>query len=189
MNIIEKAKAQFLEMIHSFGSDPYRLIPHLNEAEKWAEFMLKKYPQADREIVMLSLWLHDIGHYPLPADADHAVRSEERAKKFLESQNYPKIKEVLHCVRSHRCKDVLPKTLEAKIISFVDSASHMTDYMYFDMVKDENAKTRVHAKMQRDFRDLQQFPEIKENLTELYHAWENLINTYEKFTSDTFSLP
>ncbi len=131
--IIEKAKVKFLEMVDSFGSDPYYLLPHVPEAEKWAKLMLRKYPQADEEIVLLSVWLHDIGHYPLPTEIDHAVRGEERAREFLEQEKYDskKMEEVLHCIRAHRSRDVMPKSLEAKIIAFVDSASHMTDPMYF----------------------------------------------------------
>ena len=183
--IIEKAKNRFLEMVSDFGTDPYHLLPHVPEAEKWAKFMLKKYPQANAEVVLLSVWLHDLGHYPIPTDIDHAIRSEQRAKEFLEHENYEKNKmeEVLHCVRSHRCRDVMPISLEAKIMAFVDSASHMTDSMYFVMAKDDKDKKenfRVYAKMARDLRDLASFPEIQDELMGLYSAWQNLIKEYEK---------
>jgi hypothetical protein len=38
---IEKAKKKFLKMVENFGSDPYCLLSHVPEAEKWAKFMLK----------------------------------------------------------------------------------------------------------------------------------------------------
>lgn len=184
MTIIEKAKAKFLQMVNDFGIDPYHLLPHVPEAEKWAEFMFKKHPQANKEVVLLAVWLHDIGHYPIPTDIDHAIRSEERAKEFLEHEKYDKEKmdEVLHCVRSHRCRDVMPKSLEAKIMVFVDSASHMTDTMYLDMVRtdEEGRFPRTYAKMERDMRDLSSFPEVQEKLAGLYGAWQNLIKEYEK---------
>lgn len=183
--IIEKAKGKFSQMVKDFGSDPYHLLTHVPEAEKWAHFMLSKYPQADKEVVLLSVWLHDIGHYPIPTEIDHAIRSEELAKEFLEHEKYDKGKmnKVLHCIRAHRCRDVIPKLLEAKIMAFIDSASHMTDSIYFNMAKDdkENKKSfRVYAKMERDMRDLSSFPEIQNKLTELYCAWQNLIKEYEK---------
>jgi len=184
-SIIKKAKAEFLRTVNDFGSDPYGLLAHVPEVERWAKFMLKKYPQANEEVVLLSVWLHDIGHYPIPSKIDHAIRGEELAKKFLEHEKYPrkKMNEVLHCVRSHRCSDVIPNTLEAKIISFVDSASHITDSIYFDMAKDDKKNKiqfRVYAKMERDWRDLSSFPDIKNELTGLYNAWNNLIKEYEK---------
>ena len=183
--IIEKAKNKFIQTVNDFGSDPFHLLSHIPEVEKWGLFMNKRYPESDIEIIMLSAWLHDIGHYPIPTDIDHAVRSEQRAREFLEKENYDKLKieKVLHCVRSHRCRDVMPETLEAKIMAFIDSASHMTDSMYFGMAKDDkNMKQqfRVYSKMERDLRDLSTFPEAKEKLLGLYDAWQKLIKEYEK---------
>jgi len=185
MDIADKAKNLFSKMITDFGLDPYQLKSHLCEVEKWAGFMLKKYPEADKEIVMLSVWLHDVGHYPLPIEIDHAVRSEQKAKEFLERENFPKEKmnRILHCVRAHRCRDIVPETLEAKIIAFIDSASHLTDSMYFEIAKEdkENGKEfKVFSKIERDFRDLSLFPEIKENLLDLYDSWKSLLHAYEK---------
>ena len=182
---IDKAREKFFQMIDNFGSDPYHLRSHVPEVEKWAKHLLKKFPEADSEVVLLAVWLHDIGHYPIPTKIDHAIRSEERAKEFLEKLKYPKYKmdKVLHCVRSHRCRDVLPNIIEAKIIACVDSASHMTESMYFDMAKDdkENKRNfRVYAKMERDFRDLGAFPEIQNELKELLETWKKLIKIYEK---------
>jgi hypothetical protein len=183
--IIKKAKTKFFKMVDDFGSDPYHLLPHVPEAEKWAKLMLKKYPEADQELILLSVWLHDLGHYPLPTEIDHAVRGEERAKKFLEKENYSqeKSEKILHCVRAHRCRDIMPESLEAKIMAFSDSASHMTDTMYLDMARDdadENRYSRVYAKMERDMRDLATFPEIQKDLTGLYEACKKLLSEYEK---------
>jgi len=183
--ILEKAKENFLKMIVDFGSDPYHLGKHVPEVERWAKYMLGKYPEADKEVVLLAVWLHDIGHYPLPYEGDHAARSEAVAKAFLEKEKYPeeKISRVLHCVRSHRCSDVMPKTLEAKIVAFCDSASHMTDDIYFDMSRDdkkEGREFRAYAKLERDFRDLSSFPEVKKELVGLYEAWKKLLEEYEK---------
>ena len=183
--IIEKAKARFYGMIDEFGSDPYRLRPHLVEVEKWAKRMLKSHPQADKEVVLLAAWLHDLGHYPVPTEIDHAIRGEQRAKEFLEIENYSKnrMDRILHCVRSHRCRDVLPDSLEAKIIACADSASHMTEPMYLDMAdadKKAGRELRVYAKMDRDYRDLGIFPEVQKELKGLYESWKKLIEFYEK---------
>jgi len=184
--VLEAAKSAFLKRVDLFGSDPYRLSPHVPEAEKWAKYMLKRYPEANSEVVLVSVWLHDIGHYPLPTDIDHAVRSEEITRRFLESRNYSedKMKSVLHCVRAHRCRDVQPRTIEAKILAFADSASHMTDSVYFDMASDLKSKgesfEKVYGKINRDFRDLALFPEMQKKLEAGYHTWKKLIQIYEK---------
>lgn len=187
--IIEKAKKEFYQIVERFGSDPYRLLPHVPEVEKWAKYMLEKYPDANDEIVLLGVWLHDIGHYPVPTEIDHAIRSEERAKDFLEKENYPKdkIDKILHCVRSHRCRDIMPNSLEAKIIACIDSASHMTEPMYFEIARDDKKNKRefrVYAKMDRDYRDLGNFPEIQSELKGLYESWKKLIKIYEEIDLD-----
>lgn len=172
-------------MVDDFGSDPYALLTHLPEAEKWAKHMLKRYPQADEEIVLLAVWLHDLGHYPTQDKIDHAVLGEQAARAFLESENYPKdrMERVLHCVRSHRCKDVMPESFEAKIVAFVDSASHMTDMIYFGMSR-ENKRDHLdfaaYSKIERDFRDLSSFPEVQKELKDIYEAWKVLLRAYEK---------
>ena len=180
MELIEKAKQYFYEKITTFGSDPYRLLWHLPEVEKWAEICLQRFP-ADEEITKLWVWLHDIWHYPIPTDEDHAIRGEDIAIKFLDENNYhqEKIKKIAHCVRAHRCKDIQPETIEAKIVAFSDSASHMTQAdLYLSMAKHKGSKETLE-KLERDYRDLWQFPELKEELHPLYLARKNLLETYE----------
>ena len=181
--LVNKTKSLFFKMIKDFGSDPYLLSDHVPEMEKWAYFMLDKYSQADKIVVLLSVWLHDIGHYPIPIEIDHAVRSGDRATKFLEDERCDTklISQVFHCVRAHRCRDIMPETLEAKIIACIDSASHMTSSMYFDMMRNDKGKIepRVWTKIERDYRDLAMFPEVQVELKSLYESWKILLKNYE----------
>jgi len=133
----------------------------------------------------LGVWLHDYGHYPINPNEDHAITGERKAKAFLKKEgfNKEKTKQVLHCIRSHRCKDVMPQTIEAKILACADSASHFTSTMYFDILyrqKNENHPYTALGKIERDYRDLSFFPEIKKELTPLYKAWLNLLSEYDK---------
>ncbi len=182
---IDYAKKKFYQMISDFGSDPYNLVSHLNEMEKWAKYLLKINPSADKETVLIAVWLHDIGHYPINTNKDHAIIGEELSLKILNQIGYKKnkIENIIHCVRAHRCKDIMPKSIEAKIIACADSASHMTDSTYFDMSKDDlkaNNPFRAYKKIERDFKDLDLFPQIKKELEDMYFAWKNLISSYEK---------
>ncbi len=184
-DFIASAKAAFQNKIETLGYDPFGLLQHVAEMEKWGNYLCDRHPQADRHTVLLAVWLHDIGHYPLPAEIDHAVRSEQTAKELLDGEEYPanEIPAVLHCVRAHRCKDVLPETLEAKIVARADSASHMTDDMYINIARDDKAAKhafRAYDKMERDYRDLAAFPEVKKLLTPLYRAWQRVITEYER---------
>ena len=179
------AKNFFIKKINGSKSDPYGLISHVTEAEKWARFMLKKYTSADAEVVLSAVWLHDVGHYPLPAKVDHAVRSEKIARVFLARQKMTKEKtnKILHCIRAHRCRDVMPETLEAKIVACVDSASHMTDNIYFSMAMEGRAEEAL-GKLARDYRDLSAFPEVKKKLSDLYKSWKTLLSVYNKVLLD-----
>lgn len=190
-NLIEKSKKLFKKRIKKFGRisagrlDPFGLVKHVDEVVKWADYLSNKHTQADRQIIMMAVWLHDIGHYPLPAEMDHAIRSEVLAKQFLTKEKFNKKKTagILHCIRAHRCKDVMPQSIEAKIVACADSASHMTDSIYMDMARDDKMLKqdfRVYEKMKRDFRDVMVFPEVRLILAPLHRAWQKVIKEYEK---------
>ena len=163
----------------SFGSaeaDSY-LPKHINEVEKWAKKIIKDYP-ADEEIVLLSVYLHDIGH-AFGEHKDHELKSEAEAKLFLKEMGLAedKISKVTHCIRAHRCKDVQPETTEAKILATADSLSHMTDGCYMGMVID-GKKDLALGKLERDYRDVGFFPKIKQEIAPLYQAWKNLLEIF-----------
>lgn len=69
-----------------------------------------------------------------------------------------------------------PSTIEAKILAVSDSASHMTDINYICMFQ-SYGKDFTLDKLERDYRDISLFPELKLELTKLYFCWKNLIET------------
>lgn len=183
-SIIEKAKAYLAKKIKEYPSDPYGLMAHVEEVELWAKFILNNHPEADKEITLLGVWLHDIAHYHVKEE-DHAITGEKLALEFLRKNKFPeeRIKRVAHCVRAHRNKDCPPETIEAKIVTCADSASHLTDFVYFDIaMKNRKGETNYDPikKMERDYRDLSIFPEVKEKLEGLHKAWRKILEEYEK---------
>ncbi len=177
---IEKTKTHFLETFKQKRNPVYPYLPrHVIEAEKWAKKILKSHPEADEEIVLLSVWLHDIGLATKDENDDHAVQSETETRRFLTEMGMTsdKIEKVAHCVRAHRCKDVKPSTLEAKILAAADSASHMTDINYIVHISD-GLRDYTLAKLERDYRDVGLFPELKKEITPLYKAWRELLSVY-----------
>ena len=106
-----------------YGYEPYEyhLIPMRNYAVK-----LAKKLGADIEIVEISSWSHDIGSIIYGREKHHLTGVKIIGKKLLEL-NYPKnkIKQVLHCILTHRSSNRLkPKTIEAKVISDADAISN-----------------------------------------------------------------
>lgn len=152
---------------------------HLTQVERWAQRLLQEHPEALGEVVLASVWLHDVGLLTGPDETDHAVNSEVEAKRFLPtigaSEDF--ISRVAHCVRAHRCRDVQPETIEAKILAVSDSASHMTDTVYIEMAN-RGERELALAKLERDLRDVSLFPELREKMIPLYQAWKNLLSIY-----------
>lgn len=158
---------------------------HVEEVENWAHRILPYYPEADTEIVLLSVLLHDIGQLDGDYKVDHAIKSEKKAISFLTKEKYSesKILKVAHCVRAHRCKDVQPNSTEARILAAADSASHMADIPYILMMGQSHiTRQDVLDKLERDFRDVNNFlpQELEQETEQLYVAWKNLLEVFPK---------
>lgn len=99
---------------------------HIVPVVKYAKKLAKKY-KVDKEIVELAALLHDIGRVDIKHDEDHHIVGIPEAEKILRKFKYPEkvIKEVKHCVASHRTsKGPKPRTLIAKIIANADAMAH-----------------------------------------------------------------
>lgn len=172
--IIEKTKNHFLDLYTRSGNtNPYP--KHVERVEEIAEELHADFPNSNKEVILLSVWLHDIGTF-LGDREIHDISSENEARKYLTAMGLKSevIEQVAHCVRSHRCNDVLPATIEAKILAVADSVSHLYAGPYINM-KHKFGKEAVLGKLKRDYRDIGLIPGLKKKLTPLYKAWKNLL--------------
>ncbi|MCL5093935.1 MAG: HD domain-containing protein [Patescibacteria group bacterium] len=152
MNVLKEAREYFLQLGEkSQGEKYFTLDRHAEKVEKWVlKISEDYYQQADREVLVLSAWLHDVGFYIGNSD-DHAINSEVAVKIFLKGKiSQEKLEKVSHCVRAHRCKDIMPSSIEAKILAFSDSASHMVDFIYLDMFRMFGLEA-ANSKLERDW--------------------------------------
>lgn len=172
--MINKTKEHFYELYEKSGIT-YDYPGHVQCVEDLSKKLLKKYPEADGEVTIISVWLHDVGTF-IGDRSEHDVLSEKEAKSFLKKEGFEKekIDKVAHCVRAHRCSDVKPETIEAKILAVCDSASHLVRSPYI-RVQLSNGKESALGKLERDYRDMGLLPEVKEEFTPLYKAWKNLL--------------
>ncbi len=174
------AKNHFLKTFKKTDDPVYLYLPrHVAMVEKWAQNILSDYPQVNKNVLLSSVWLHDIGLLYWDKETDHAVKSEAEAGRFLlEIGVAPdSIKAIAHCVRAHRGRDVQPNSLEAKILAAADSASHLTDINYLIQMS-EGQRDYTMGKLERDYRDVSIFPKLKKVLTPLYLAWKRLLLAY-----------
>lgn len=158
------------------------LTRHLAQVDRWTDTLIATKPETNLAVVKFGVWLHDIGQLVGPNDVDHAINSEAEVRRFLPTLGVDPlvVEQVAHCARSHRCKDVQPETLEARILAACDSASHMTDVVYIDMTN-RGEKASALAKLDRDLRDVGQFPELRELMLPLYGAWKGLLAAYPDY--------
>ncbi len=156
--------------------------------EKIARQILKLYPEANREIVLLSVWFHDIsrafGQYE-----DHDVYGAEFARDYLMENDYPQeiVDGVYQACLSHRAEDRQPQTLEAKILTAADALSHFDNGFYLKILnawsqsgKDyESLKARLVAKIERDFHQKILLDEVKQAVKPMYESWKTVLGTVE----------
>ncbi len=167
--MIEKTRKHFLDAYEKSGNK-VNYPGHVKKVEEISEKMIKEHPEADREILLISVWLHDIGTM-IGDRSKHDVISEKEAKRFLskEGLDKDKIDKIAHCVRAHRNKDIKPKTIEAKILAVSDAISHLIRGPYM-IVKNKSGREKAVEKLERDYRDLGILPGKKKQYTQLYEA-------------------
>lgn len=104
-------------------------ISHVEGAVKYALLLAEKY-DADKFIVELSAWLHDVG---ADAGKEHHEKSADIAKEFLSKFELPEdmLKRILDCIKNHSMgTDVY--NLEEQIIQDADGIIFLEDtYKYF----------------------------------------------------------
>lgn len=179
--MVEQIREHFFRTIHENNKSEWltydKFVDHVPEVERWATKILETHKEGNEEIVLSAVWLHDIGQM-ICENEDHAIDSEVEARRFLTGLGVEseKLEAICHAVRSHRCRDIMPNTLEAKILAAADSASHMTSRVYFE-VGNKWGKQAVLSKLERDYRDVGIFPELKAELTPFYKSWAEILNT------------
>lgn len=105
---------------------------HLLGVEKFAKELLKKLPKANKEIVLLGVWLHDLQRLRR-IKGDHAkmgaIEAEKVMKQFKHSERT--IELVKDIILAHSCNnELMPKTLEGKILASADAMSHYINDFY-----------------------------------------------------------
>lgn len=149
---------------------------HIESVVKNSELLAEKYG-ADKEIVMIAAWLHDIASvtdYSLYEK--HHIYGAEIAKELLSGLSYEeeKIALVQECIRNHRGSINSQKSgkeelcvADADAISHFDSVPSLLYLAYVErQMSIEEGSVFVKGKLERSFRKLS--PESKEFYKEKY---------------------
>jgi len=165
--IKEKIKNECYDLGHI---DSWFYNDHLLAVEKYANFLLKKLPQADKEIVLLGVWLHDTQRVR-GIKGDHQKIGAIEAKKIMLEYGYlpDKIKKVQNIILSHSCNNLIPKTLEGKILATADAMTHYVNDFYLQIAVTgqrnlHDFKIWALEKLERDYNKKIFFPFAKKEI-------------------------
>jgi uncharacterized protein len=102
-------------------------LDHIERVWKTAMRIAAANPEVDLEVLQIAILMHDIAGIKEETDntgkTDHALLGAEITAKKLSELKYPEqlIKEVKHCIQTHRFRSSFePKSIEAKILFDAD---------------------------------------------------------------------
>lgn len=135
---------------------------HIEAVAKNAEILADQY-NADKEVVIIAGWLHDIASitdYSLYEE--HHIHGAKIAQEILERFDYDKIELVKKCIINHRGSVLGEKqTIEEQIVADADAISHFDNIpslLYLAYVKKnmniEEGTEFVKNKLERSYNKL-----------------------------------
>lgn len=146
-----------------YGYEPFsnHFIPAIEYAKGLIKKLAKENP--DREIILIAVWLHDIGSI-MYGRKNHHITGAKIAEKKLEEFEYPaeKIKLIKKCILNHRgSQQNKRETIEEKIVAEADTLSNFDNlsgifkaaFIYENKTQDE-AKKSVREKLERKYKQL-----------------------------------
>lgn len=144
---------------NKFGMGCY---DHIEAVVKNGEILAERY-HADKEIVMIAAWLHDIASITDDSLYEkHHIYGAEMAFEILSGLSYDeaKIRKVQSCIRNHRGSAYMDKnSVEERCVADADAISH------FDSVP--SLLYLAYAERHMNIEDGKQF--VKEKLERSFH--------------------
>jgi HD superfamily phosphodiesterase len=157
-DLIDKA----IEILNKFDYDPLHYIGHTYDVLDYASELLKKYPEADKEICIIAAYWHDVGR--IVVDKGHPLESGKMIKEEMEKLNYndKMINDCYEAIINHGSKAV-PKTLEGKIVRDADILSYIGKRRWNQCIKEDY--TMLNEIIER-------LPRVKTELLQLEYSKE-----------------
>jgi hypothetical protein len=137
---------------------------------------------ADVELAVAGALLHDVADAVMARkDPAHEARSLELAEELLRKSGFSEDKTkfiITEIIKPHSCKELMPTSLEGKVMATADGASHfLTDFYpvfcwrHYGPEDDyEVFKAWMRGKMEKDFTKKLFFDDIKQRVQPRYEA-------------------
>ncbi|EKE15702.1 MAG: hypothetical protein ACD_11C00110G0010 [uncultured bacterium] len=184
MDIIEKVR-QFVEdecrkSTSKYGFEPYEF--HFVPTVKYAKVLAREL-QADKEIVEIAAWMHDIGSIMIGRENHHitgAKIAEEKLKEFGYAEE--KIARVKNCILRHRGSQKMEsETLEEQILAEADALSNFDEIpgifkaaFVYEKLSQKDARESVLRKLENKWKQLK-FEKSKDMIRPKYDAIKILL--------------
>lgn len=158
LKTIKQIKEKIKDECYNSGHiEPWFYDEHLLAVEKYANFLLKKLPKANKEVVLLGVWLHDTQRVR-GIRGNHQRIGANEAKKIMLEYDYPSdiIKKVQRIIITHSCDSNPPVTLEGKILATADAMAHYVNDFYLRIATTEQRSLKEFKlwaleKLNRDY--------------------------------------
>jgi len=173
-----------LYTVHNANADPWVDWAYPNHVLVVAGLAenIAKTQHADVERAVAGALLHDIADaVTVRRDPAHEAKSLALADELLRKSGFSE-KDVVYIVdeiiKPHSCKELMPTTLEGKVVATADGAAHfLTDFYplfcwrHYGGQDDYNAfKAWMFAKMEKDITKKFFFDDIKQQVLPRYEA-------------------
>jgi len=152
---------------------PFHFVPVVQYAEKLADKL-----GGDKEIILISAWLHDIGSI-IFGRQDHHITGAKIAEEKLNELGYPpqKIELVKKCILNHRgSQQNFRESLEEQILTEADVLSNFENItgifkaaFVYENLDQEQAKNSVRKKLENKYNQLH-FDMSKDMIKPKYEA-------------------
>lgn len=172
-----KEKISILAQDKNFIHHKWFLKYHLELVEKISFELYEKYIEANLDLLLGLIWIHDYGKIIGISDEKEVL---EKSKAFMteigfEKDFVNKVIELLEIFESKMTNDLSEAPIEVRIVSTADAISHMYGPFY-QMYSYENPQKSVEELMDSNMKKLEKdwnrkivLPEVKERLQERYY--------------------
>lgn len=149
---------------------------HILNVVNFAKKLAERY-NADKFIVTIAAYLHDITYIQTKEHSDHEIKGSEFAKDYLQKFNLDnkEIEAISNCILKHRgSKKRERNTTEEKIVACADAMDHIDRclHMFYRFSRKkgyEEGIEFIRAKLQRGYNKLE-LDEAKNIIQDKYNA-------------------
>lgn len=179
--ILEKVKEMVRGECDHLGV-PHQWDHHILVVLDYAKKLVKKHPKADREVIELAVYLHDLTRIrEFGPKKEHNITGAAEAEKILSRLDYPNDKTVMvrNAVMEHS-PGGKPKAIESKILHVADALSHFKAIPYFMWLRGKkhdsarDAMDWVRDKIRDAEKKMPVLPESKKLVKKEYRAFKVL---------------